>query len=94
MSMSGVFDQGDAALLADAFNFIEMRRNDSAHVHQHYGLGVLSNLAAQIVGIHLKVLPLAVGEDYLCARVNRRHCCRNKRMAGNNDRLAFDIYRS
>ena len=94
MSMSGIFDQGDASLLADFFNFMEVRRNDAAHVHEHHCFGVLSNLPAQVFGIELKVLPLAVGEDYLCACVNRRHCCRNKRMAGNNDCLTFDVYRA
>ena len=48
-----------------------MRRNDPAHMYQHDGLRVRSDFASHVLGIHLKVLALAVHKNHLSAGMYR-----------------------
>ena len=92
--MGRVFDQGDAMLVADALNFLQVGRDDSAHVHQHDRFRVRSDLAAKIIGIHLKVFSLAVDKDHPGAGMNRCHGGRDESVTGHNDGRPFDVDRA
>src|SRR5436190_600696 len=90
MRVRSIFHQRHAMLLTDGFDFIQVRRNDAAHMYEDHGLGIGPELAAQILGIHLKVFPLAVDEDHLGASTYRRSSSGDKCMAWDDDGATLD----
>src|SRR5882724_4054840 len=71
VSVRGVLNKGNPLLFTDVLDFIQMRRNDPAHMYQHDGLRVRSDFASHVLGIHLKVLALAVHKNHLSAGMYR-----------------------
>src|SRR5262249_39951410 len=77
-------------LPTDLPDLFDMRRNDSTHVDKQYGLGIRSDLALQILGTHLKRLPLTIDKNHLCPGMYGRGGASDERMAWNDNRRPFD----
>ena len=74
----------------DVPDLFDMRRNDSTHVDKQDRLGIRSDLAPQILGTHLKCLPLTVDKNHLCAGVYGCGGASDERMTWNGNRRPFD----
>src|SRR5438105_3210224 len=90
MRMRRVLNQRSAMLPTDVLDLFKMRRNDPAHMDEHYRPGIRSDLAAQIVGIHLKILPLTIDKNHFCSSVYGSGGASNESMAWNDNRRSLD----
>src|SRR5262249_41972201 len=90
MRVRRVLNQGNVMLPTDVPDLFDLRRDDSTHVDQEDRLGIRLDLAPQILGTHLKRLPLTIDKDHLCPRVYGRGGAGNEGMAPNGNRRAFD----
>ena len=54
------------------------------------GLGIRSDLAAQILGTHLKRLPLTIDKNHFCSSVYGSGGTSNESVAWNDNRRPFD----
>src|SRR5437016_4310854 len=90
MRMRRILNQRSAMLSTDVPNLFDIRRNDPTHVDKQDGLGIRSDLAAQILGTHLKRLPLTIDKNHFCSSVYGSGGTSNESVAWNDNRRPFD----